>query len=457
MKAPAFGSPTRISVLVMRDLNAGSLAHHVKRAIEELRAGNFRAADARKLQSREMYRARLDDTNRLLFAFGEHAGQKVLLVLEIVRNHAYEKARFLNGGSYAEKDFEPVDVPPAALPPQEQLRYVHPTSTTLHMLDKPLSSDDAQERVFTTPLPLVVVGSAGSGKTALTLEKLKTVSGQGAYLTRSSFLVENARSLYYANGYQNADQEIDFLSLRELVETIDVPSGREATWADFRSWYDRVRGVFKLREPHKIYEEIKGVITGDADGRQHIAEAEYLALGVRESIFLGDERRVVFQVFQRWLEQMREKGLYDANMVASERLERAQPRYDFLFVDEVQDVTMVELKLAFATLRDKRNFLLCGDSNQIVHPNLFSWTRVKSLLHEAALGGEASNQAAVQEVSVLAANYRNTRSVTAIANRLLQIKQRRFGSIDRESNFLVECVSGEAVTSTCCRQPCSPP
>jgi hypothetical protein len=79
--------------------------------------------------------------------------------------------------------------------------------------------------VFDTPLPLIVVGSAGSGKTALTLEKLKTIPGQGAYLTRSAFLVENARSLYFANGYQNAAQEVEFLSLRELVETIDVPPG----------------------------------------------------------------------------------------------------------------------------------------------------------------------------------------------------------------------------------------
>ncbi len=423
----------------MRDLEAGSLARHVERAIEELQAGNFRAADARKLRNAGIYRARLDDTNRLLFKFGEHAGRKVLLVLEIVRNHAYEKARFLNGGSYTEADFEPAQTPPSAVPQPDQLRYVHPTSTVLHVLDKPLSFDDAQEAVFATPLPLIAVGSAGSGKTALTLEKLKTIPGQGAYLTRSSFLVESARSLYFANGYRNASQEVDFLSLRELVETIDVPAGRESTWADFRGWYERMRGAFKLREPHKIYEEIKGVITGAAEDGPHLTEADYLALGVRQSIFLGDERPVVFQVFRRWLEHMRENALYDANMIAWERQGRAEPRYDFLFIDEVQDVTTVELKLALATLRDKRTFLLCGDSNQIVHPNFFSWARVKSLCHDAAARGETP----IEKVHVLAANYRNTRAVTAIANRLLQIKQRRFGSIDRESNFLVECVSDE--------------
>jgi Ankyrin repeats (many copies)/UvrD-like helicase C-terminal domain len=428
----------RLPALVLRDLDVGNLAHHVKRAVEDLSVGNFRAADARKLKESGIYRARLDDTNRLLFKFGEHAGRRVLLVLEVVRNHAYDRARFLNGGSYTEADFEPFTTPqPVA--PSEQLRFVHPTSTVLHVLDKPLSFDDAQEAVFSSPLPLIIVGSAGSGKTALTLEKLKTIPGQGVYLTRSSFLVESARSLYFANGYENAGQEVDFLSLRELVETIEVPTGREATWADFRTWYERMRGTFKIREAHKIYEEVKGVLTGASESGPHLNEEQYLALGVRQSIFLGDERRVVFQIFGKWLDHLRQNGLFDSNVVAWERLARAQPRYDFLFIDEVQDVTNVELRLALATLKDKRNFLLCGDSNQIVHPNLFSWARVKTLFHESATRGDSSEL----DIRILAANYRNTRAVTAIANRLLQIKQRRFGSIDRESNFLVECVTDE--------------
>ena len=42
---------------------------------------------------------------------------------------------------------------------------------------------------------------------------------------------------------------------------------------------------------------------------------------------------------------------------------------------------------------------------------------------------------------MLQANFRNTRAVTDLANTLLKIKQARFGSIDRESNFLVRSAS----------------
>jgi hypothetical protein len=435
-----------IDALVYRDLEVRQLGRHVELAIQQLRAGDFRAADARKLKGSALYRARLDDRNRLLFKFGEYGGRRVLLILEVVHNHDYARSRYLGGREPSEADFEPVQPPNSEGPPAgdwmaftaERMAYLHPASTVLHVLDKPLSFDDAQAAVFATPLPLIVIGSAGSGKTALTLEKLKTLPGHGLYLTRSSYLVESARSLYYAHRYVNDGQEVDFLSLAELVETIQVPAGREARWSDFAAWFDRHRGAFKLREPHRVFEEVTGVLTGSAEKGPHLGEDEYLALGVRQSIFIGEERRAVYRLFERWLAHLREHGLFDANVAAWERRGLATERYDFLVIDEVQDITPVELRLALATLRDKAAFLLCGDSNQIVHPNLFSWARVKSLFH-----GDGAHRGALERIHVLSANYRNTRAVTALANRLLLVKQRRFGSVDRESNYLVECASGE--------------
>ena len=262
-----------IDALIYRDLEVRQLGRQVELAIQQLRAGDFRAADARKLRGTPLYRARLDDRNRLLFKFGEHGGRRVLLVLEVVHNHDYARSRFLGGGEASEAEFEPVQGDPAHDPAAggwkgveaEQMAYLHPASTVLHVLDKPLSFDDAQAAVFGTALPLIVIGSAGSGKTALTLEKLKSLPGQGLYLTRSSFLVESARSLYYAHRYTNDGQEVDFLSLAELVETIQVPAGREARWPDFAAWFERHRGAFKLREPHRIFEEVTGVLTGSAE------------------------------------------------------------------------------------------------------------------------------------------------------------------------------------------------
>ena len=42
-------------------------------------------------------------------------------------------------------------------------------------------------------------------------------------------------------------------------------------------------------------------------------------------------------------------------------------------------MTNVQLALALACLKTPAQFLLCGNSNQIVHPNFFSWAAVRSL------------------------------------------------------------------------------
>lgn len=145
----------------------------------------------------------------------------------------------------------------------------------------------------------------------------------------------------------------------------------------------------------------------------------------------------MYDVFEKYRSWLAESRLFDLNLIAQDWLARAQPRYDFVVIDEVQDITPVQLALVLKTLKKPGHFLLCGDSNQIVHPNFFSWAQVKTLFwHDATLAER-------QELRVLAANFRNGQETTRVANQLLKIKQCRFGSIDRESNYLVQAVGGE--------------
>ena len=78
--------------------------------------------------------------------------------------------------------------------------------------------------------------------------------------------------------------------------------------------------------------------------------------------------------------------------------------------------------------------------------NFFSWASVRALFREAAKAGQRGppRRRPPATSRCMQANFRNTRAVTALANRLLKIKQARFGSVDRESNFLVKCASHAA-------------
>ncbi|MEN9314537.1 MAG: hypothetical protein RIS35_930 [Pseudomonadota bacterium] len=424
-------------ILEYTGLDTTKVEKSYRKVAQAIADGDFRAAQVRKLTGpgrASLYRARLDDADRLLFTLVRHGDETCALMLEVIRNHDYDRSRFLRGATIDESKIPAVDAD-EALREAEPMRYLHPGNAEVHLLDKPISFDEAQLAVYREPAPLIVVGSAGSGKTALTLEKLKHAEGEVLYVTQSAYLAQGARDLYYANGFEHPGQEALFLSYREFVESIQVPPGREAGWRDFSAWFARMRQIFKGIDAHQAFEEIRGVIA--ASGAGVLSREDYRALGVRQSIFDASARDAVYDLFEKYRAWLADNGLFDLNLVAQQWLSRAAPRYDFVVVDEVQDLTPIQLALVLGTLRKPGRFLLCGDSNQIVHPNFFSWAQVRRLFWQDPALAER------QALRVLGANFRNGIEATRVANRLLKVKHHRFGSIDRESNHLVQAVGSE--------------
>lgn len=425
-----------MKILEYIGLDTSGVTTAYRKVTDAISRGDFPAAQVKKLTNLthgKFYRAKLDGADRLLFSLVRHGDEVCALMLEVIANHDYDKSRFLRGGAIDDSKIPDGDVI-EAMKEAQPVRYLHPERAAVHLLDKPISFDDAQEMVYHQPPPLIVIGSAGSGKTALTLEKLKRAEGEVLYVTHSAYLAQNARDLYYANGFEHAGQDAVFLSYREFVESIRVPAGREAGWRDFAGWFGRIAQAFKGIDAHQAFEEIRGVISADAGGV--LSRDAYRALGIRQSIFSGEQRDALYDLFEKYRAWLVESRLFDLNLVAHNWQTLAAPRYDFVVIDEVQDITSVQLALVLKTLKKPGQFLLCGDSNQIVHPNFFSWGQVKSLFwHDPQLAER-------QQLRVLTTNFRNGQEATRVANQLLKIKQCRFGSIDRESNFLVQSVDG---------------
>ena len=179
--------------------------------------------------------------NRLLLQFARHGGETVCLALEVIENHAYRRLalsararRSMRPGSSANPRLRRQTLPAAetvaaALAAREPRRGSSCSTSRS-------SSTKRRKRCAVCPRRWVLVGSAGSGKTAVTLAKLREAEGRVLYVTQSAYLAQAARALYDAHGYQNPAQDADFLSYRELLETLRVPPGREG----------RFRGVPRL-------------------------------------------------------------------------------------------------------------------------------------------------------------------------------------------------------------------
>ena len=424
-----------MKILEYNDLDVSRVRRQYEKLVGFLENDDFHSAEVKKLADHDLYRAKLDDSNRLLFRIGTYEGIRYALALEVVLNHAYDKSKFLRGVRIDESKipvFEKSGLEKEQLP---SLVYVNPSSRRFHLLDKVISFDPEQQDIFQLPAPLIIIGPAGSGKTALTLEKMKRAHGQVLYVTLSRYLADNSRNIYYFHHYKNDDQEISFLSFREFIETMRVPEGKEISYKAFSGWLLRIPKQQRVSDAHRLYEEFRGVITGSIIDKPWLNREDYTDLGIRQSIYLDNERELVYTLFEKYLTFLKDNGYYDPNILAHDYLRHVCPAYDFIVVDEVQDITNIQLQLILRSLKKAGHFILCGDSNQIVHPNFFSWSNIKSMLY-------SDETMEVQKLTrILQSNFRNSTAVTDLANKLLRIRQKRFGSIDRESTYLMNSQS----------------
>jgi len=159
-----------MEVLLYNELDYGKIKKKFDKVLGFLKKGDFKSADVKKMVNTGFYRAKLDDTNRLLFQYIKVDDKKYLLLLEVIYNHAYEKSRFLNGASFDENDFEAITKDEDFTEEtKSKINYLNPKQKRFNILDKILSFDDIQHEVFNLPSPVIIICSAGSGKTAITL------------------------------------------------------------------------------------------------------------------------------------------------------------------------------------------------------------------------------------------------------------------------------------------------
>ena len=307
-----------MDILEYNELDTAPVKSKYNKMLDMLKNDDFYSAEVKKLKNMPYYRAKLDHTHRALFTVAEYNNKKYILMLEIIYNHAYEKSRFLNGATIDEsKIIEPAHFETAEA---QTFKYINGRSSTFNVLDKIISFDEQQQEIFNLRLPTLIIGPAGSGKTMLTLEKMKQYDGDILYITHSPYLVQNSRNLYYANQYSNEKQNTDFLSFQEFLETIKIPQGKEITLKQFSTWSGRQNAPKAFKDANKLFEEFKGVLTGAFIDKAHLSRQDYIQLGTKQSIYQIDERNQTYDLFERYLQFLTNENLYDSNMLSYQYL-----------------------------------------------------------------------------------------------------------------------------------------
>ena len=117
-----------------------------------------------------------------------------------------------------------------------------------------------------------------------------------------------------------------------------------------------------------------------------------------------EQRRQIRRLFEVFRRRMRSSGVCLFSERLQEVAQRPTPSYDYVFIDEAQDLKPIAIRFCISLCRDKGSVFLTADSNQSIYGGSLSWPKVVADLN---FQGRAR---------ILRRNYRTTAEIwTAVS------------------------------------------
>ena len=359
----------------------------------------------------------------------------------------------------------------------------------------PLLSPTQKEIVETENKNVLVQGVAGSGKTNICIDKIlfaasREYRGKVLYTTFSrgllidtqakvnSFndtltaLINDIKSnrVIYADGHRKEaienrlgieldcdddnkillkleairnylNNKVDYYLIEDLyVKLLGgklTPSGEESFTRGYltQSFVEGQISKLKNLSAEVIYKEIYGLIFGSCDGAETPPEILPLESYVlkRSGSFTRTECEVIYRLAKDYKAYLLKRNLTDNNFMSRALIANADklPHYSLSILDEVQDMTEVNLALMNAI---SLKLFCVGDALQMINPSYFSFAYLKRLLYTED----------TTDVKELANNYRNTKKIADIIGALGTLNVSRFGT----HSFVLKGVSVDTDVST---------
>jgi intraflagellar transport protein 172 len=305
-----------------------------------------------------------------------------------------------------------------------------------------LASD--QYNLVQADLPIFLAGSAGSGKTTIAIYhaiaksleiQADSTAQKVAYITYNSFLKEYAGEIV---------KQICDLKQLPNFELLDYHNLEESLGLDREKYHPQKRinqhqFISKFCKPHShslkgidpiyLWEEIryhiKGSVWASRTETGLISWEEYQRLNHYASKQLYD----LASQYQDWLQTQEYWDEIDSTHNLIRRLKQGEYKYDFLYCDEVQDLTAIQIHFLLKLLRPPvegeyysfSQFLFTGDTAQIINPSGFSWAKVRQVLYDNYGHTYTWNQfhKRFDKPHKLSFNFRSTEAIVNFSNKLL--------------------------------------
>lgn len=268
-----------------------------QKLIEEILSGRLHSPQVKKLvgvtyQKEDIFRAKIDKKNRLIFTYVHLEGKKNLLILA-VNNHNYKQLERQFGGP--DPKFEDIkeltlESPPAALPEAAPADTKFTATPAVSYKQMTFLLDHSQQEALHLSMPLMLSGPPGAGKTAILynimLSELQKLFAKQVdttqpllqrpmlFISQSAHLLNQLKEDYKARFYHTRAPVI-FSTWQELypLDTKFVSENVFAKW---------IQEYFPDELPSVIHYEMSLLAA--------LPLNTYLALGKRQSYFRTTRR-----------------------------------------------------------------------------------------------------------------------------------------------------------------------
>lgn len=248
--------------------------------------------------------------------------------------------------------------------------------------DLPILSQEQQGFIKIQP-PVIFRGSAGSGKTILSLEfyqKLCKTEKNIAYITLTANMRKHAEALLERAGVENRycftfESFVGDMDGREVLRTVErqieissknkkkYPSLTEANVNTY------IRGVIK-----------GGLLSGNRQNLSGLISREEFSKFARSEKLTTEEVNIIYDAAVRYQANLERQNRVDDNDLAAQLL--AKPKiYDCIVVDEVQDLTELQI-MALVNCCSSHKIFLFGDPNQVINPTVVDFGKIGAVFYD---------------------------------------------------------------------------
>ena len=317
----------------------------------------------------------------------------------------------------------------------------------------PYSLDHTQLEKCLEDGPVLVSGSAGSGKTTIGIYRLlaplitdETYSSpERAYITYTETLKSSAEAEFKKLSKRNKSNNSDvvFLTIddlcREIVgDSYEYKESKRAGYQQFKRYLKDQRN--HTSQPLKAFEEYRGVLRAHGhSGQEGIMPLEkYMNIERGRSLYQdSSEKHKIYSICESYEKYKKKNNQWDDIDLVTQAMTTLMcgnhKMYDELVIDEAQDLTLHHFELIARICKYPRFLYITGDDQQIIFPSRFQWHRAKDTLSKV-FEKEMSKDVKIKKPVLLKTNYRCSKEISEFSQNLWNYRHNFEKTVLQEKN-----------------------